>query len=152
MLLRTLSCPCVAVNSTQHHNRSKMEAYRVPRRWKIRERTAQRSPLFARTKFMNFFKSIFGNSVFKFRNSRVCGFWSHVNLVRDMFVDLNENNDDRKIIDVKKNNTPVYGRRAKNCQCPFCIFISVGFCLQSSSLRTLKLLAGLLKQLFLLSC
>lgn len=41
---------------------------------------------------------------------------------------MNDDHDDRKIIDMEKNNGPLYGRRAKNCHCSFCIFMSVGFC------------------------
>ena len=35
-------------------------------------------------------------------------------LVRDIFVAMSDNHDDRKIIDMEKNNGPLYGRRAKN--------------------------------------
>ena len=49
-------------------------------------------------------------------------------LVRDIFVAMNDNHDDRKIIDMEKNNGPLYGRRAKNCRSSFCMFMSVGFC------------------------
>lgn len=43
-------------------------------------------------------------------------------------MDMNDDHDDRKIIDMEKNDGllygTLYGKRAKNCQCSF---FSVGF-------------------------
>lgn len=107
----------------------------MPGRWKIPEKRAQRSLLFARTKYMNVSNCIIGKSTqVCFKIQKLVSLWGSMasgltlTLVRDIFVAMNDNHDDRKIIDMEKNNGPLYGRRAKNCRCSFCMFMSVGFC------------------------